>query len=106
VLAAAVNEAQVAVGETTPRTSREGEQEMMEQRLIDKLPRRWPAAAGLPGAGLAGTPAGPVLRRLAILGRFEPEQVKRTLDSDRPSSWRWPAPPSASTAASSPTSST
>ncbi|HEX7943795.1 MAG TPA: DUF2336 domain-containing protein [Phenylobacterium sp.] len=85
-LAAAVAEAQngITAPETTPRTTREGEREMMEQRLIDKLHAAGQLRPGYLVRALREGRLGLFATALAMLGRFEPDQVQATLDSDRP----------------------
>jgi len=84
-LAAAVAEAQYNVApETQPRTSREGEREMMEQRLVDKLHSAGQLRPGYLVRALREGRLGLFASALAILGRFETQQVQATLDSDRP----------------------
>jgi uncharacterized protein (DUF2336 family) len=85
-LAAAVAEAQHAISaaETTPRTTREGEREVMEQRLIDKLHAAGQLRPGYLVRALREGRLGLFATALAMLGRFETEQVQATLDSDRP----------------------
>ena len=84
-LAEAISEAHWDISPiAAPRTSREGEQVVMEQRLIDKLY----AAGQLRPAYLVRTlregRLGLFAAALAALGRFEVAQVRATLDSDRP----------------------
>ena len=85
-LAAAVAEAQngVSAPETAPRTTREGEREVMEQRLIDKLHAAGQLRPGYLVRALREGRLGLFATALAMLGRFEPDQVQATLDSDRP----------------------
>jgi uncharacterized protein (DUF2336 family) len=84
-LAAAVAEAHHGVAaETTLRTSREGEREAMEHRLVDKLHAAGQLRPGYLVRALREGRLGLFANALAILGRFEPEQVQATLDSDRP----------------------
>jgi uncharacterized protein (DUF2336 family) len=85
-LAAAVSEAQCATppAEPSPRTAREGEREVMEQRLIDKLHAAGQLRPGYLVRALREGRLGLFANALAILGRFEPRQVQATLDSDRP----------------------
>jgi len=84
-LAASVAEAQHAVTpETQLRTSREGEREAMEQRLVDKLHAAGQLRPGYLVRALREGRLGLFSASLAILGRFEPEQVRATIDSERP----------------------
>jgi uncharacterized protein (DUF2336 family) len=84
-LAAAVVEAQHgSPTETAPRTSREGEREMMEQRLIDKLHAAGQLRPGYLVRALREGRLGLFATALAMLGRFETAHVQATLDSDRP----------------------
>ncbi len=85
-LAAAVAEAHngISAPETTPRTTREGEREAMEQRLIDKLHAAGQLRPGYLVRALREGRLGLFSTALAMLGRFEPGQVQATLDSDRP----------------------
>ena len=84
-LAAAVAEAHSSVTpDTTPRTSREGEREAMEHRLIDKLHAAGQLRPGYLVRALREGRLGLFATALAILGRFEPDHVQATLDSDRP----------------------
>jgi len=84
-LAASVAEAQHAVtAETQLRTSREGEREAMEQRLVDKLHAAGQLRPGYLIRALREGRLGLFAAALAVLGRFEPEQVRATIDSERP----------------------
>ena len=84
-LAAAIAEAQYAVvQESAPRTSSEGEREMMEQRLVDKLHAAGQLRPGYLVRALREGRLGLFATALAILGRFETKQVQATIDSDRP----------------------
>ena len=84
-LAASVAEAQNAVTpETAPRTSRAGEREAMERRLVDKLHAAGQLRPGYLVRALREGRLGLFATALAMLGRFEPEQVRATLDSNRP----------------------
>lgn len=84
-LAASINEAHSALtAETQPRTSRVGEQEAMEQRLIDKLHAAGQLRPAYLVRALREGRLGLFAAALAMLGRFEPAQVQATLDSDRP----------------------
>ncbi|WP_293904336.1 DUF2336 domain-containing protein [Phenylobacterium sp.] len=84
-LAAAVTEAhQSLTVETVLRTTREGEREVMEQRLVDKLHAAGQLRPGYLVRALREGRLGLFATALAILGRFEAQQVQATLDSDRP----------------------
>ena len=84
-LAAAVAESHNAVTpETTPRTSREGEREAMEQRLVDKLHAAGQLRPGYLVRALREGRLGLFASALAMLGRFDARQVQATIDSDRP----------------------
>ncbi len=84
-LAASVAEAHNGVTtDAAPRTSRAGEREAMEHRLIDKLHAAGQLRPGYLVRALREGRLGLFCTALAVLGRFEPEQVQATLDSDRP----------------------
>ena len=84
-LAASISEAQIgASSETAPRMAREGEREAMEQRLIDKLHSAGQLRPAYLVRALREGRLGLFTTALAILGRFETEQVQATIDSDRP----------------------
>ncbi|HKP78675.1 MAG TPA: DUF2336 domain-containing protein [Phenylobacterium sp.] len=84
-LAASMNEAQHAMSsEALPRTTREGEREAMEQRLIDKLHAAGQLRPGYLIRALREGRLGLFAAALSILGRFDSRQVRATLDSDRP----------------------
>ena len=84
-LAAAVAEAHNGVTtETALRTHREGEREMMEQRLIDKLHAAGQLRPGYLIRALREGRLGLFATSLAMLGRFDANHVQATLDSDRP----------------------
>lgn len=84
-LAAAVTEAhQSLTVETVLRTTREGEREVMEQRLVDKLHAAGQLRPGYLVRALREGRLGLFATALAMLGRFEAQQVQATLDSDRP----------------------
>ena len=84
-LAASIAEAHNAVTlETTPRTSREGEREAMEQRLVDKLHAAGQLRPGYLVRALREGRLGLFSSALAILGRFDARQVQATIDSNRP----------------------
>ncbi len=87
-LAAAVVEAHGAApspeAEPTVRTTRDGERELMEQRLIDKLHSAGQLRPGYLIRALREGRLGLFAGALAVLGRFDTAQVQATLDSDRP----------------------
>lgn len=87
-LAAAVVEAHGAApapeAEPEIRTTRDGERELMEQRLIDKLHSAGQLRPGYLIRALREGRLGLFAGALAVLGRFETAQVQATLDSDRP----------------------
>lgn len=84
-LAASVSQAQVGTAtETTPRTAREGERDVMEQRLVDKLHAAGQLRPGYLVRALQEGRLSLFASALAMLGRFDPGQVQATLDSDRP----------------------
>jgi len=84
-LAAAVAEAHVAAPrEPPPRTSRDGEQEEMELRLVEKLHAAGQLRPGYLVRALREGRLSLFSASLAALGRFEPDHVRHTLDSDRP----------------------
>lgn len=84
-LAAAMNEAHAATSaEALPRTAREGEREVMEQRLIDKLHSAGQLRPGYLIRALREGRLGLFATSLAMLGRFDADHVQATLDSDRP----------------------
>ncbi|WP_296596253.1 DUF2336 domain-containing protein [Phenylobacterium sp.] len=85
-LAASMSEAQhgVTAAEAAPRTAREGEREMMEQRLIDKLHGAGQLRPAYLIRALREGKLGLFATALAALGRFDVSQVQATLDSDRP----------------------
>jgi uncharacterized protein (DUF2336 family) len=84
-LAASMNEAQHAVSsEALPRTTREGEREAMEQRLVDKLHAAGQLRPGYLIRALREGRLGLFAAALSILGHFDSRQVRATLDSDRP----------------------
>jgi uncharacterized protein (DUF2336 family) len=82
-LAASVAEAHLGAA-PEPRTAREGEREVMEQRLVDKLHAAGQLRPGYLVRALREGRLGLFSTALAMLGRFEPDQVARTLNSDRP----------------------
>ena len=84
-LAAAVAEAHTATDrDAPPRTTREGEQEEMEQRLVEKLHSAGQLRPGYLVRALREGRLSLFNASLAALGRFEVEHVRRTLQSDRP----------------------
>ncbi|MBU1375219.1 MAG: DUF2336 domain-containing protein [Alphaproteobacteria bacterium] len=84
-LAASMNEAQNGIStEALPRTTREGEREMMEQRLIDKLHAAGQLRPGYLIRALREGRLGLFATSLAMLGRFDASHVQATIDSDRP----------------------
>jgi uncharacterized protein (DUF2336 family) len=85
-LAAAVAEAEhgIIAESPPPRLSREGEQEEMELRLVEKLHAAGQLRAGYLVRALRERRLSLFSASLAALGRFEPEHVRRTLNSDRP----------------------
>ncbi|MDZ4370443.1 MAG: DUF2336 domain-containing protein [Phenylobacterium sp.] len=88
-LAAAVAEAHAGTPPATdpelaPRLSREGEREVMEQRLIDKLHGAGQLRPGYLIRALREGRLGLFAGALAVLGRFDATHVKATLNSDRP----------------------
>lgn len=85
ILAASVAEAQAGVSaESLPRTAREGERELMEQRLIDKLHAAGQLRPGYLIRALREGRLGLFATALAMLGGFDANHVQATLDSDRP----------------------
>jgi uncharacterized protein (DUF2336 family) len=87
-LAASLNEVHVGVAhlnsEALPRTSREGEREAMERRLVDKLHAAGQLRPGYMIRALREGRLGLFTASLAVLGRFDNAQVQATIDSDRP----------------------
>ncbi|MBI1196312.1 MAG: DUF2336 domain-containing protein [Phenylobacterium sp.] len=84
-LAASVNEAHHGLSrEVALRTSRDGEHEAMERRLIEKLHSAGQLRAGYLIRALREGRLGLFASALSVLGGFEPAQVQATLDSDRP----------------------
>jgi uncharacterized protein (DUF2336 family) len=92
-LAASVSEAHVpaarvagpmAAAEASPRTSRDGEREEMERRLLEKLHAAGQLRPGYLVRALSEGRFGLFSGGLALLGGFEPAQVAATLNSDRP----------------------
>lgn len=85
ILAASVAEAQSGVStESLPRMAREGERELMEQRLIDKLHAAGQLRPGYLIRALREGRLGLFATALAMLGGFDANHVQATLDSDRP----------------------
>lgn len=84
-LASSMTEAQNGLSsEALPRTAREGEREVMEQRLIDKLHSAGQLRPGYLIRALREGRLGLFATSLAMLGRFDARHVQATLDSDRP----------------------
>jgi uncharacterized protein (DUF2336 family) len=88
-LAASINEAHTNLigppsSEAVPRMTREGEREVMEQRLIDKLYSAGQLRPGYLIRALREGRLGLFAGALASLGRFDAAHVRATLDSDRP----------------------
>ena len=88
-LAASISEAQSGLitppsSEAVPRMTREGEREVMEQRLIDKLYSAGQLRPGYLIRALREGRLGLFTGALAMLGRFDTAHVRATLDSDRP----------------------
>lgn len=84
-LAASVNEAHNGIStEALPRMQREGERELMEHRLIDKLYVAGQLRPAYLVRALREGRLGLFATALAMLGRFDATQVQATLDSDRP----------------------
>ncbi len=84
-LAASVNEAHHSLAtDATPRTQREGEREVMEQRLIDKLYNAGQLRPAYLVRALREGRLGLFATALAMLGRFDAAHVHATLDSERP----------------------
>src|SRR5581483_6496684 len=84
-LAAAVAEAHAQTpADLPPRTHRDGEQEEMELRLVEKLHAAGQLRPGYLVRALREGRLSLFTASLAALGRFELEQVRRTMDSDRP----------------------
>lgn len=88
-LAASITEAQSGMitppsSEAVPRMTREGEREIMEQRLIDKLYSAGQLRPGYLVRALREGRLGLFTGALAMLGRFDTAHVQATLDSDRP----------------------
>jgi uncharacterized protein (DUF2336 family) len=88
-LAASITEAQSGLitppsSEAVPRMTREGEREIMEQRLIDKLYSAGQLRPGYLVRALREGRLGLFTGALAMLGRFDTAHVQATVDSDRP----------------------
>jgi len=84
-LAASVAEAHTAApSDSVVRTSREGEQEEMERRLVQKLHAAGQLRPGYLVRALREGRLSLFVSALAVLGRFEDQQVRGTIDSDRP----------------------
>lgn len=74
----------VPAAEANPRVTRDGERELMEQRLLDKLHAAGQLRPGYLVRALREGRLSLFCGALAMLGRFEPAQVRATIDSDRP----------------------
>jgi len=85
-LAASVAEAHGGVHDSQGLlvVARDGEREAMERRLIDKLHAAGQLRPGYLVRALREGRLSLFCTTLAILGRFEAEQVRRAIDSDRP----------------------
>jgi len=88
-LAASITEAHSSLitppsSEAVPRMTREGEREVMEQRLIDKLYSAGQLRPGYLVRALREGRLGLFTGALAMLGRFDTAHVQATIDSDRP----------------------
>jgi uncharacterized protein (DUF2336 family) len=85
-LAASINEAHtsLAPAESQPRTAREGEREVMELRLVDKLSAAGQLRPGYLIRALREGRLGLFAAALARLGRFDANHIQATLDSNRP----------------------
>ncbi|WP_297696191.1 DUF2336 domain-containing protein [Phenylobacterium sp.] len=85
-LAASVAEAHGGVHDSQGLlvVARDGEREAMERRLIDKLHAAGQLRPGYLVRALREGRLSLFCTTLAILGRFEAEQVRRAVDSDRP----------------------
>ncbi|MBX3485743.1 DUF2336 domain-containing protein [Phenylobacterium sp.] len=88
-LAASINEGHhdivaVPASEAQPRTTRDGEREAMERRLIDKLHAAGQLRPGYLIRALREGRLGLFSAALAMLGRFDQVHVQATIDSDRP----------------------
>lgn len=89
LLTASINESHYDViampnSEAQPRMARDGEREMMEQRLIDKLHAAGQLRPGYLIRALREGRLGLFSAALALLGRFDAGQVRAAIDSDRP----------------------
>jgi uncharacterized protein (DUF2336 family) len=84
-LAAAVAEAHAGFGQDPqPRLHRSGEQEEMEARLVEKLHAAGQLRAGYLVRALKEGRLSLFCCSVAALGGFAPEQVRRTVNSNRP----------------------
>lgn len=85
-LAASIGEAHGGAhdGEGLPVIARDGEQEAMERRLIDKLHAAGQLRPGYLVRALREGRLSLFCTTLAMLGRFEAEHVRRVVNSDRP----------------------
>lgn len=82
-LAATIAEAEDGV-ETKPPVNREAEREAMEMRLVDKLHAAGQLRPGYLVRALREERLAQFIGGLALLGKFEPAEVKATLNSERP----------------------
>lgn len=84
-LAGAIARTQLGVdAQTAPRLHREGEREDMEQRLVDKLHAAGQLRPGYLIRALREQRLGVFTAALAVLGEFDIEHVRSTLNCDRP----------------------
>jgi uncharacterized protein (DUF2336 family) len=84
-LAQSIGEAHAAAPtRTAPTTVRDAEREAMEQKLIEKLHSAGQLRTGYLVRALQEGRLSLFTRALTTLGRFEPDQVRRVIDSDRP----------------------
>jgi uncharacterized protein (DUF2336 family) len=85
-LAQSITEAHAgAPGPQTPDvTARDGEREAMEQKLVEKLHGAGQLRTGYLVRALQEGRLSLFIHALTILGRFEPDQVRRVIDSERP----------------------
>lgn len=84
-IAASVSEAHTgSPTDTHPRTTREGELDVMEQRLVDKLHAAGQLRPAYLIRALREGRLGLFIAALGALGGFEPLQVQAALNSDRP----------------------
>ena len=84
-LAGAIARTQLGVdAQTAPRLHREGEREDMEQRLVDKLHAAGQLRPGYLIRALREQRLGVFTAALAVLGDFDIQHVRSTLNCDRP----------------------